>query len=83
MAWGASGDLLPDHMQRTHLLELHSNTREQKPAPDCGYSSWIPLADGRILVVDYTNRGDKPGKSHLVGTYLDQRHLDLISIDGP
>lgn len=81
--WGASGDLLPDHMQRTHLLELHSNTREQKPAPDCGYSSWIPLADGRILVVDYTNRGDKPGKSHLVGTYLDQRHLDLISIDGP
>lgn len=33
------------------------------------------LDDGRIIPVDYTNHGDKPGNSHLVGVYLHPKDL--------
>jgi hypothetical protein len=29
------------------------------------------LDDGRIMFVDYTNFGNEPGRSHLVGVYLE------------
>ena len=39
--------------------------------PDHGYSSWVQREDGRIFLVDYTNCGDVPNTSHLVGVYLE------------
>jgi sialidase-1 len=67
--WSAADGCLPDDYQRRRLLQVHAND----PAvswPDNGYSSWVLLPDGRILLVDYTNLGDEPQKSHLVGVHL-------------
>ena len=55
---------------KTRLIQIHGNHPDQEPNPDHGYSSWLVLPDERIFLVDYTNHGDKPGKSHLVGVYL-------------
>jgi hypothetical protein len=35
----------------------------------------VPLDDGHILLVDYTNYGDELGRSHLVGVYLDPEDI--------
>jgi hypothetical protein len=71
--WQASSGKLPDDYQRRRLIQMHGNA----PGgwPDHGYSSWLPLEDGRIFLVDYTNYGDKPGKSHLVGVYVDAEDI--------
>jgi hypothetical protein len=74
-AWDARTSQWPDQYQRERLIQIHANHPEQKPWPDNGYSSWLPLADGRIFFVDYTNCGDEPGKSHLVGVYLDKEDI--------
>ena len=70
-SWSVAGGEWPDHYQRERLIQIHGNHPNQKPNPDHGYSSWIILEDGRIYFVDYTNYGDKPHKSHLVGAYID------------
>jgi len=67
--WSAADGRLPDDYQRRRLLQIHANDPTVS-WPDHGYSSWVPLPDGRILLVDYTNLGDEPGKSHLVGVHL-------------
>jgi len=68
--WTACDGLWPDDYQRRRLIQLHGNV---PPHPDNGYSSWLMLEDGRIMLVDYTNYGDEPGKSHLVGVYLEPK----------
>lgn len=68
--WQASAGEWPDEYQRRRLIQIHANHPDQKPSPDHGYSSWLELPDGRIFLVDYTNCGDQPHKSHLVGVYL-------------
>ncbi|TBL78979.1 sialidase family protein [Paenibacillus thalictri] len=68
--WRAADVLWPDAYQRERMIEIHANHPDQKPWPDHGYSSWLELPDGRIMFVDYTNQGDEPHKSHLVGVYL-------------
>ena len=70
-SWDASDGSWPDEYQRSRLIQIHANDPDQKPTPDHGYTSWLPLDDGRIMLVDYSNCGDEPGKSHLVGVYLD------------
>ena len=45
-------------------------------APDHVYPSWLVLDDGRIMFVDYTNFGDDPGRSHLVGVYLEPGDIE-------
>ena len=40
------------------------------PRADNGYSTWLRFADGEILFLDYTNRGDPYGQSHVVGCRL-------------
>ncbi len=74
-SWDGADGKWPDQYQRDRLLQIHANPPNQrhdpKHRPDHGYSSWLKLADGRILLVDYTNFGDPAGKSHLVGAYLD------------
>lgn len=69
--WRAADGLWPDHYQRTRLVQTHGKHPDQTPGPDHGYSSWLVLPDGRIAFVDYTNRGDPPGKSHPVGGLLE------------
>ena len=68
--WSAASGDYPDQYQRDRMLQIHANHVDQKPVPDHGYSSWLPLPDGRIILVDYTNCGDEPGKSHIVGVHL-------------
>lgn len=69
-AWCAADGELPDQYQRTRMIQIHANELSEAHRPDHGYSSWLELPDGRIVLVDYTNFGDTPGKSHLVGVHL-------------
>jgi hypothetical protein len=73
--WEAAKGERPDEYQRQRMIQIHANHPDQKPNPDHGYSSWIMLEDGRIFLVDYTNYGDEPGESHLVGVYLDPEDI--------
>lgn len=70
-SWSAADGTWPDQYQRDRLIQLHGNHPAQKPTPDHGYSSWVILDDQRIYFVDYTNHGDKPHKSHLVGLFIE------------
>ena len=74
-SWSAEDGRWPDQYQRDRLIQIHRNHPDQEPSPDHGYSSWLTLPDDRIFLVDYTNLGDKPGKSHLVGIYLTMEDL--------
>jgi hypothetical protein len=66
--WNAADRKHPDDYQRKRLTLIHANVHPRiNTWPDHGYSSWLVLKDGSVMFVDYTNRGDKPGKSHLVG----------------
>lgn len=73
--WSSAQKVYPDQYQRDRMIQIHPNDPDQKPNPDHGYSSWLPLPDGRIVFVDYTNRGDEPGKSHLVGGFIEPGDL--------
>jgi len=53
------------------MIQIHANHPDQKPWPDCGYSSWVVLEDGRIMFVDYTNCGEEPDRAHIVGAYIE------------
>ena len=65
----------PDQYQRERLIQIHAN---EGNAVDHGYSSWVVLDDGRILLVDYTNFGDPRGKAHLVAVYIDPEDLQPV-----
>jgi len=65
--WTAAAGQYPDKYQRERLTLIHANEHPRIKGPDHGYSSWLILNDGSIVFVDYTNCGDKPSKSHLVG----------------
>ena len=73
--WDAAAGAWPDQYQRERLIQVHANHPAQQPMPDHGYSSWIQRDDGRIFLVDYTNCGDVPNTSHLVGVYLEPEDL--------
>jgi hypothetical protein len=68
--WTAENGEYPNQYERDRLIQIHANHPEQQPRPDHGYSSWIQQEDGTVFLVDYTNCGDVPEKSHLVGVYL-------------
>ena len=73
--WTAESGTMPDEYNRTRLIQIHGNDLTSKPWPDHGYSSWLQLEDGRVFFVDYTNFGDEPGLSHLVGVYIDMKDI--------
>jgi len=73
--WQAASGLWPDQYQRDRLIQIYANPFIPGHSPDHGYSSWLTLPDGRIFLVDYSNRNDPAGKSHLVGVYIDQADL--------
>ena len=74
-SWDASSGDWPDQYQRDRMIQIHANHPDQKPNLDHGYSSWVILDDGRIMFVDYTTYGDPPGKSHVVGVFLEPEDL--------
>ncbi|HTO02444.1 MAG TPA: hypothetical protein VL069_02025, partial [Opitutus sp.] len=78
--WQAKDGKWPDQYQRDRLVQIHSNPIGVKHRPDHGYSSWLTLKDGRIFLVDYTNRGDAPNKSHLVGVYINPEDIAERSV---
>ena len=68
--WDAGAGEYPDKYQRERLTLVHANVHSrdrQYHWPDHGYSSWLMLADGTIVFVDYTTAGDKGMEGHLVG----------------
>ena len=73
--WSAASGEYPDQYQRDRFLQIHANHPDQGKGPDHGYSSWLTLPDGRIILVDYTNYGDEPGKSHIVGVFIDPKDI--------
>ena len=66
--WRAGDGQWPDQYQRDRMVQIHAN--DEHEMPDHGYSSWLVLPDERIVFVDYTNRGDELGRSHLVGCHI-------------
>jgi len=74
-SWDATDGQWPDQYQRERMIEIHPNDPDQKPSPDNGYSSWVILEDGRIMFVDYTNYGDEPNRSHVVGVYIEPEDI--------
>ena len=74
-SWQASDGEYPDQYGRDRMIQIHANEPNRDPWPDHGYSSWLMLPDGRILLVDYTNYGDEPNRSHIVGVYLDMEDI--------
>ena len=74
--WDASDGKLPDEYQRERMIQVHANHPHQMPWPDHGYSSWVQLPDGRVFLVDYTNCGDEPNRSHLVGVYIEPEDIE-------
>jgi hypothetical protein len=70
-SWDAAAGLWPDRYQRERMIQIHGHHPDQKPWPDCGYSSWVRLEDGRIMFVDYTNSGDEPNRAHIVGAHIE------------
>ena len=48
---------------------------QSSPRPDHGYSSWVLLPGGRIIVADYTNEDSPPGKASLKRYYLSPEEL--------
>lgn len=73
--WTADSGEFPDQFQRDHMIQIHANHPSQQPWPDHGYSSWIQRPDGVVYLVDYTNAGDVPDTSHLVGVYIEPEDL--------
>jgi len=73
--WNAADGKWPDQYQRDRMIQIHANEVTEDHRPDHGYSSWLTLPDGRIILVDYTNFGDPMGQSHLVGTYFEPEVL--------
>ncbi|MFC1677755.1 sialidase family protein [Planctomycetota bacterium] len=51
ISWVAKRDGLPDQYQLDHIVEVEATIS----GSDQGYSGWIQLEDGRILVVNYTD----------------------------
>ncbi len=74
--WRAESGEYPDQYQLDRHTMIHPNTPHGKSAPDNGYSSWVELENGKIVFVDYTNLGDKPDKSHIVGAVFNIADLD-------
>ncbi|MFH1006843.1 MAG: sialidase family protein [Candidatus Latescibacterota bacterium] len=79
-SWTASRDGFPDQYQLDHVLEVEATNW----GTDQGYSGWAQLADGRILVLNYTDDTalvNQPagywGRSWIRGTWLTLRDLDV------
>ena len=81
MSWSASSGEFPDQYQLDHMIEVHASAVSH----DQGYSGWVEMDDGRILVVDYTDDTAPPirpgayqgrfGVAWVRGTWLNESDL--------
>jgi len=67
----------PNQYQLDRIPKVYSNPPLARHGPDNGYSSWVELPDGRIFLVDYTNRGDPVPTAHLYGAYFSPKDFNL------
>lgn len=74
--WAASSGSHPDQYQLDRHLIVQSNPPVEGKRPDHGYSSWLPLPDGSIHLVDYTNRDDATPASHLYSARFSPADFD-------
>jgi len=75
ISWSAQRDGFPDQYQLDNIIEVEASMAGH----DQGYSGWVELTDGRILVLAYTDDtappcppsgGGRMGISWIRGTYL-------------
>lgn len=75
ISWSAQRDGFPDQFQLDNIIEVEASVAGH----DQGYSGWVELTDGRILVLAYTDDtappcppsgGGRMGISWIRGTYL-------------
>jgi hypothetical protein len=78
VSWSAAGGEFPDQYQLDRLVEINGSIAGW----DQGYSGWVQLEDGRILILNYTddtarwNRGyPNGGTSWIRGTYVSPDEL--------
>ncbi len=65
LAWQPSNGH-PDQYQLDRMLVVNANPpKDPDFPPDNGYSSFVPMPDGSIYLVDYITRGDPKPTSHL------------------
>lgn len=67
-SWSAESSVYPNQYELDRWTMVDFNTN---PRPDNGYSTWIPANDGRILVLDYTNKDAPPGKAYVAGYLIE------------
>ena len=82
MSWSAESGEFPDQYQLDHMIEVHASAVSH----DQGYSGWVEMGDGRILVVDYTDDTAPPiragayqgifGVAWVRGTWLNESDLN-------
>jgi len=77
--WTAGSGTHPDQYQMDRHLVVQANPPAEGKRPDHGYSSWLPLPDGSIYLVDYTNRDDAVPMSHLYSARLSPADFDRAS----
>jgi len=77
ISWSAQSDEFPDQYQLDNIIEVEASVEGH----DQGYSGWVELTDGRIMVLAYTDDtalvchpsgGGRLGISWIRGTYLNQ-----------
>ena len=75
ISWSAERDGFPDQYQLDNIIEVEASVAGH----DQGYSGWVELTDGRILVLAYTDDtappcppsgGGRMGITWIRGTYL-------------
>ncbi len=74
-AWDARSGKLPDQYQYDNIMVVAPNPPEAGKTSDHGYSSWVQFPDGKIYLVDYSNRGDTPPASHIYATQFSLEDL--------
>jgi len=86
ISWSAERDGFPDQYQLDNIIEVEASVAGH----DQGYSGWVELTDGRILVLAYTDDtappcppsgGGRMGVSWIRGTYLYPSDLPPAIVD--
>ena len=76
-SWSADSGEFPDQYQLDHMIEIEASVA----GADQGYSAWVELDDGTILVAAYTDDGaptlwgSNMGISWMRGTFLEPGDL--------
>ena len=67
--WNASRGY-PDQFRRDRIVRLDYSAR----GGDSGYSGWTQMADGTIVIADYTNEALNSARQPFVRVYVTNEH---------